>query len=45
MKAELKKIEKSWTIIICREDGTINDYRFNSKADAKKWAKQAGIEI
>ena len=27
MKATLKKIEKSWTIIIERADGTTNDYR------------------
>lgn len=45
MKAILTKIEKFWVIIIEREDCSRNDYRFNSKAEAKSWAKQAGIEI
>lgn len=45
MKATLAKIEKFWVIIIEREDYSRNDYRFNSKAEAKNWAKQVGIEI
>lgn len=45
MKATLTKIEKSWTIIIERADGTRNDYRFSTKREATKWAAQAGLEI
>lgn len=45
MTATLKKIERYWTIIIEREDDSRNDYRFCSKAEAKKWAKLAGIEL
>lgn len=41
----LKKIEKHWVIIIEREDGSRNDYRFNAKAGARKWAKLAGLTI
>lgn len=45
MKATLTKIEKTWTVIIEREDETRNIYRFNSKAEAKRWAKTAGVEV
>lgn len=45
MKAQLVKVEKFWTLIIESADGTKNDYRFNTKAQAKKWAVAAGIEI
>lgn len=45
MTATLTKIEKTWTLIINRDDGTTNDYRFSSKKEAFKWARQAGIEI
>lgn len=45
MKATLKKIEKSWTIIIERADGTTNNYRFSTKKEALKWAAQAGLNI
>lgn len=45
MKATLTKVEKFWMILIERDDGTRNDYRFNTKARATKWAKTAGIEI
>ena len=45
MKATLTKIEKFWVILIERNDGSRNDYRFNSKAEAKRWAKQTSIEI
>lgn len=45
MKATLTKIEKFWMLLIEREDGSRNDYRFNTKAQAQKWAKAAGIEI
>ena len=43
--ATLKKIEKRWTIIVEREDGSRNDYRFNTKAEARRWAKAAGLEL
>lgn len=43
MKTTLVKIEKNWTIVIEREDGTVNDYRFSSKKEALKWAKLVGI--
>lgn len=45
MTTILRKIEKRWVIIIEREDGTVNDYRFSSKKEAKNWAVLAGIEI
>ena len=45
MKATLKKIEKNWTIIIERNDGTRNDCRFSTKKEATAWAKVAGIEF
>ena len=43
--ATLKKIEKRWVIIVEREDGSRNDYRFNTKAEAHRWAKAAGLEL
>lgn len=45
MKAELIKTGKAWMILITREDGTHNDYRFGTKPEAKKWAKLAGIQF
>lgn len=45
MTVTLKKIEKYWVTIIEREDGTWNHYRFNSKSEAKKWAKLVGIKF
>lgn len=41
----LKKIEKYWTIIIEREDGDWTDYRFNTKNDARRWARLAGLDL
>ena len=43
--ATLRKIESRWTIIVEREDGTRNDYRINTKAEARKWAKLAGLTL
>lgn len=40
MKMQLVKIEKTWTVIGKREDGTTFDYRFNSKREAEKWMRQ-----
>lgn len=45
MKATLTKVEKFWTLLVEREDGTRNDYRFNTKAQARSWAKAVGIEF
>ncbi len=45
MKATLRKTGKNWTLIISRNDGTVNDYRFSTKKEAIKWAVQAGIAI
>jgi len=45
MKATLLKVEKNWTIIIERTDGTVNDYRFSTKKDATKWAVQVGLKF
>lgn len=45
MKVTLTKIEKFWTLLVEREDVTRNDYRFETKAQARKWAKTAGIEL
>ena len=41
----LKKIDKTWTIIIEHEDGSRNDYRFNTKNEARRWAKLAGLDL
>ena len=43
--ATLKKIEKRWVIIVERDDGSRNEYRFNTKAEARRWAKFAGLEL
>ena len=45
MTAELTKVTKAWIIIISHEDGTMNDYRFTTKAQALQWAKAAGIKF
>lgn len=34
------KIEKVWTVIGEREDGTRFDYRFENKRKAEAWVKQ-----
>ena len=43
MKYEIFKSEgnKGYTLVISREDGTRNDYRFNSKAELNRWLKAA----
>lgn len=45
MTATLRKTGKYWTIIIDRDDGTRNDYRFRTKKEATNWAKLAGVSI
>lgn len=46
MKHEIFKGEggKGYTLVISREDGTRNDYRFNTKAELNRWMKRAGME-
>lgn len=41
----LKKIEARWTIILERENGSADVYRFNSKSEARRWAKFSGVEL
>lgn len=43
--ATLKKIEARWSIILERENGPADVYRFNSKSEARRWAKFAGVEL
>lgn len=43
--ATLKKIEARWTIILERETGAADVYRFNSKSEARRWAKFAKVEL
>lgn len=45
MKYEVRKTSYGYVLIINREDGTVNDYRFNTKSELNRWAKSAGIKI
>ena len=46
MKYEIRKaLEGYYILIINREDGTRNDYRFKNKAEMKRWMKLAGVEV
>lgn len=40
MKYEIFK-GQGYTLIISREDGTRNDYRFNTKAELNRWLRAA----
>lgn len=44
MKYEIKKAAKGYILIINREDGTRNDYRFKNKVELNHWMKLAGIK-
>lgn len=33
-----------WVLVISREDGTRNDYRFKNKAELNRWMKLAGTK-
>ena len=44
MKYEIRKTAEGYVLIINREDGTRNDYRFKNKAELNRWMKLAGIE-
>ena len=44
MKYEVIKNQgRGYVLIIDREDGTRNDYRFNNKAKLNRWMKLAGL--
>ena len=43
MKYEILKATKGYILIINREDGTRNDYRFKNKAELNRWMKLAGM--
>ena len=43
MKYEIRKTAEGYVLIINREDGTRNDYRFNNKAELNRWMKLAVI--
>ena len=44
MKYEVIKNQgRGYVLIIDREDGTRNDYRFNNKAELNRWMKLAGL--
>lgn len=44
MKYEIRKTAEGYVLIINREDGTRNDYRFNNKAELNRWMKLAGTK-
>ena len=44
MTYNIVKALKGYVLIINREDGTRNDYRFNNKAELNRWMKLAGIK-
>lgn len=43
MKYEIIKVSKGYILIISREDGTDNNYRFQSKAELQRWMRQAKV--
>ena len=43
MKYKILKATKGYILIINREDGTRNDYRFKNKAELNRWMKLAGM--
>lgn len=44
MTYNIVKALKGYVLIINREDGTRNDYRFKNKAELNRWMKLAGIK-
>ena len=45
MKYEVIKNQgEGYTLVISRDDGTRNDYRFKTKAQLTRWMKLAGIK-
>lgn len=43
MKYEIIKAVKGYVLVINREDGTRNDYRFKNKVELGRWMKRAGL--
>lgn len=43
MTYEILKAAKGYVLVINREDGTRNDYRFKNKAELNRWMKAAGL--
>ncbi len=39
----IKNQSKGYTVIIRREDGSVNNYRFNNKREVSQWLKLAGL--
>ena len=44
MKAVLKKVDGRW-VILTKQDGVYNEYRFRSEADAWVWVHLVGDEV
>ena len=44
MTYNIVKALKGYVLIINREDGTRNDYRFKNKAELNRWMKLAGMK-
>ena len=44
MKHQILKVGQGYVLVITREDGTRNDYRFGRKTELNRWMKRAGIE-
>ncbi len=43
MTYEILKATKGYVLVINREDGTRNDYRFKNKAELNRWMNKAGL--
>ena len=43
MKYRIIKTAEGYVIVIDRDDGTSNNYRFNNKAELNRWMKLAGL--
>lgn len=43
MKYEVIKNSIGYVVVITREDGTTNDYRFTNKRQMNQWMKLAGL--
>ena len=38
-----KSREGFWILLLKHEDGSINDYRYRTKTEAKNWLKAVGL--
>ena len=43
--ARLIKTSLFWLVVLERENGERNDYRFATKSEARAWARRSGIEL